>query len=226
MTNFSTRDFANVSALQLFQSNNRVSALNKFPNFEISQFQNFEICRHRTESSSGAIYFLTFPATIFFSFQKTRMSTFTLTVNNKQYTVEAEADMPLLWVLRDLLDLTGTKYGCGEASCGACTVIMDGKAIYSCSRTLGACANKKIITIEGLSEDGSHPIQKAWEKAGVTQCGYCQPGQIMAVAAMLEKNKNPSDETINSVMSNVLCRCGTYQRIRTAIHMAIEELNQ
>lgn len=154
------------------------------------------------------------------------MPSFPLNVNNKQYSVEAEADMPLLWVLRDLLDLTGTKYGCGVASCGACTVIVDGNAVYSCQRPVGACVNKKIITIEGLSDDGSHPVQKAWQQAGVPQCGYCQPGQMMAAAAMLQKNKNPGDDVINSVMSNNLCRCGTYHRIKEAIHIAIEEINK
>ncbi len=154
------------------------------------------------------------------------MPGFSLNINNKQYSVEAEADMPLLWVLRDLLDLTGTKYGCGVASCGACTVIMDGDAVYSCQRPVGACVNKKIITIEGLSEDGSHPVQIAWQKAAVPQCGYCQPGQIMTVAAMLGKNKKPSAETISSAMSNNLCRCGTYHRIKEAINIAIEEINK
>lgn len=154
------------------------------------------------------------------------MPKFNLNINNKPYTVEAEADMPLLWVLRDLLDLTGTKYGCGVASCGACTVIMDGNAVYACQRNVGSCVNKKIITIEGLSEDGSHPVQKAWQKASVPQCGYCQPGQMMAAAAMLEKNKNPSEEMINTVMSSNLCRCGTYHRIRQAIQYAIEEINK
>jgi len=154
------------------------------------------------------------------------MSSFSLNVNNKQYTVEADADMPLLWVLRDLLDLTGTKYGCGVASCGACTVMMDGNAVYACQKPVGSCVNKKIITIEGLSEDGSHPVQKAWQKASVPQCGYCQPGQIMTAAAMLQKNKNPSEELIDSVMSNNLCRCGTYHRIKEAIHIAIKEINQ
>lgn len=153
------------------------------------------------------------------------MPSFSLSINNKQYTVEAEADMPLLWVLRDLLDLTGTKYGCGVASCGACTVIMDGNAVFSCQRPVAACVNKKITTIEGLSEDGSHPVQKAWQKAAVPQCGYCQPGQMMAAAAMLEKNKKPSEELINATMSNNLCRCGTYHRIKEAIHFAIEEMN-
>ncbi len=154
------------------------------------------------------------------------MSTFNLNINNKKYTVEAEAEMPLLWVLRDLLDLTGTKYGCGVASCGACTVMIDGKAVLSCQRNIGTCVNKNIITIEGLSEDGSHPVQKAWQKAGVPQCGYCQPGQMMAAAALLAKNKNPSDETISSAMKNNLCRCGTYHRIKNAIHIAIAEINK
>jgi len=154
------------------------------------------------------------------------MPGFKLNVNNTEYTVDAEADMPLLWVLRDLLNLTGTKYGCGVASCGACTVMMDGNAVFSCRKTLGNCTGKKIITIEGLSEDGSHPVQKAWQKAGVPQCGYCQPGQMMAAAAMLGKNKRPTEETIKEMMSNNLCRCGTYHRIDKAIHLAIEELNK
>ena len=154
------------------------------------------------------------------------MPSFKLTVNNTAYTVDAEADMPLLWVLRDLLNLTGTKYGCGVASCGACTVMIDGNAAYACQRPVGSCVNKKIVTIEGLSADGSHPVQKAWQKAGVPQCGYCQPGQMMAAAAMLEKNKKPSDETIAEAMSNNLCRCGTYHRIKEAIHIAIEDINK
>ncbi|MGG9964143.1 (2Fe-2S)-binding protein [Ferruginibacter sp. SUN106] len=154
------------------------------------------------------------------------MPAFKLTVNNAAYTVDAESDMPLLWVLRDLLNLTGTKYGCGVASCGACTVMIDGNAAYACQRPVGSCVNKKIITIEGLSADGSHPVQKAWQKAGVPQCGYCQPGQMMAAAAMLEKNKKPSDETIAETMSSNLCRCGTYHRIKEAIHIAIEDINK
>ncbi len=154
------------------------------------------------------------------------MPSFKLDVNNTAYTVDAESDMPLLWVLRDLLNLTGTKYGCGVASCGACTVMIDGNAAYACQRPVGSCVNKKIITIEGLSADGSHPVQKAWQKAGVPQCGYCQPGQMMAATALLEKNKKPSDETIAEAMSNNLCRCGTYHRIKEAIHIAIEEINK
>jgi isoquinoline 1-oxidoreductase subunit alpha len=154
------------------------------------------------------------------------MASFSLNVNNKKYALEAEADMPLLWVLRDLLGLTGTKYGCGVASCGSCTVMMDGNAIYSCQRTVGTCVNKKIITIEGLSEDGTHPVQKAWQQAAVPQCGYCQPGQMMAAAALLGKNKRPSDETISLEMSKNLCRCGTYHRIKEAMHIAIDEINK
>lgn len=154
------------------------------------------------------------------------MPSFSLNINSKNYTVEAEADMPLLWVLRDLLGLTGTKYGCGVASCGACTVMVDGIAVYSCRKTIGNCVNKKIITIEGLSEDGTHPVQKAWQQASVPQCGYCQPGQMMTAAAMLAKDKRPSEETINTTMSNNLCRCGTYARIKEAIHIAIDEINK
>ena len=154
------------------------------------------------------------------------MPSFSVNVNDKDYTVEAEADMPLLWVLRDLLNLTGTKYGCGIASCGSCTVIIDGNAVYACQKPVESCVNKKIVTIEGLSSDGSHPVQKAWQKASVPQCGYCQPGQIMAAAAMLGKNKRPSEELIDSVMSNNLCRCGTYHRIKEAVHIAIDELNK
>lgn len=149
-----------------------------------------------------------------------------LNVNNKEYTVDADTDMPLLWVLRDMLELTGTKYGCGVASCGACMVLLDGAAIYSCQRAVGTCVNKKIVTIEGLSEDGTHPVQKAWEKVGVPQCGYCQSGQIIAAAGMLNKYKRPTEEMIDQVMSSNLCRCGTYHRIREAIHIAIEEINK
>lgn len=154
------------------------------------------------------------------------MSAITLNVNNKVYTVDAEPDMPLLWVLREKLELTGTKFGCGVASCGACMVLLDGNAVYSCQRTAASCVNKKIVTIEGLSEDGTHPLQKAWEKVGVPQCGYCQSGQMISAAALLNKNKKPSEEMIDEVMSSNLCRCGTYHRIREAIHIAIEEINQ
>ncbi|MBS1509497.1 MAG: (2Fe-2S)-binding protein [Bacteroidetes bacterium] len=152
------------------------------------------------------------------------MPSYKLNVNNTEYTVEAEADMPILWVLRDLLNLTGTKYGCGVASCGACTIMIDGNAAFGCQRPVASCVNKKIITVEGLSADGSHAVQKGWQKAAVPQCGYCQPGQMMAAAALLEKDKNPSDDAIAAAMSGNLCRCGTYHRIKEAIHYAIEEL--
>lgn len=154
------------------------------------------------------------------------MPQFAIEVNKKNYTVEADADMPLLWVLRDLLNLTGTKYGCGVASCGACTVMLDGEAAFACQRPISKCVGKKITTIEGLSEDGSHPVQKAWQKASVPQCGYCQPGQMMAAAALLEKNKKPREEEIKEAMNENLCRCGTYHRIQEAIHYAIDEINQ
>ena len=154
------------------------------------------------------------------------MAAISLIVNNKTYSVDADPDMPLLWVLRDLLDLTGTKYGCGMATCGVCMVLLDGNSVYSCQRSVGSCANKKITTIEGLSEDGTHPLQKAWEKIVVPQCGYCQSGQMIAAAGMLNKNKRPTEEMISQVMRDNLCRCGTYHRIREAIHMAMEEINK
>lgn len=134
--------------------------------------------------------------------------------------------MPLLWALRDILNLTGTKYGCGVASCGACTVLFNGTAVRSCQLPLQACPGAKITTIEGLSEDGSHPIQQAWEKVGVPQCGYCQAGQIMNVAGLLKKYKKPTDEQIEAMMAGNLCRCGTYTRIKEAIHLVIIEVNK
>jgi isoquinoline 1-oxidoreductase alpha subunit len=153
------------------------------------------------------------------------MPSFQLNVNNSNVTAEAEGDMPLLWVLRDILGLTGTRYGCGVSSCGACTVLYDGKAVRSCQLKLESVGGAKITTIEGLSEDGSHPVQKAWEKAGVPQCGYCQSGQIMSVVGMLNSNKQPTEAEINDAMSGNLCRCGTYQRIKEAILDAIHEMN-
>lgn len=152
------------------------------------------------------------------------MSQFELTINDTVYNLEADPQMPLLWALRDLLGLTGTKFSCGEGLCGTCTVLIDGKPTRSCITPLSAVTDKKITTIEGLSEHGDHPLQKAWLEERVTQCGYCQPGQIMNVAALLEKNPDPSDEDIDSALENVLCRCGTYQRIRTAIHRAAQEI--
>ena len=151
------------------------------------------------------------------------MSTITLLINNKSYAVEADDQMPLLWALRDLLGLTGTKYSCGAGLCGTCTVLVDGEPTRSCVTPLSSVAEKAIVTIEGLSEDGNHPLQKAWLDERVTQCGYCQPGQLMNAVALLEKNPNPSDNDIDEAMTNVLCRCGTYQRIRKAIHHAAQE---
>ena len=151
------------------------------------------------------------------------MSSFDLLVNGQSYTVEAEAQMPLLWALRDLIGLTGTKFSCGMGLCGSCTVLIDGEPTRSCVTPLSTLAGKAIITIEGLSPDGSHPLQKAWVDEHVSQCGYCQPGQIMNAVALLEKNPNPSDADIDAAMSGNLCRCGTYQRIRTAIHSAAQE---
>jgi isoquinoline 1-oxidoreductase alpha subunit len=145
----------------------------------------------------------------------------TLVVNGIPHTVDVEADTPLLWVLRDSLRLTGTKYGCGIAQCGACTVMMNGQAIRSCSYPIASVAGKSITTIEGLSADGTHPVQLAWIEFDVPQCGYCQSGQIMAAVALLKDKPKPTDAEINSAMTNI-CRCGTYPRIRAAIHRAAE----
>ena len=142
-----------------------------------------------------------------------------INVNGRSHEVDVEPDMPLLWALRDVMGLTGTKYGCGIAQCGSCTVHLDGAAVRSCSLPVSAAAGKQVVTIEGLSPDSSHPVQKAWLALDVPQCGYCQSGQIMAAAALLAKNRRPSDADIDAAMTNI-CRCGTYQRIRAAIHMA------
>ena len=146
-----------------------------------------------------------------------------LTVNGRKHDVAASADTPLLWVLRDSLGLTGTKYGCGVGLCGACTVHVDGKAVRSCSIAAASVSGKKITTIEGLSRNGDHPVQKAWLAEQVGQCGYCQSGQIMAAAALLKKNHQPGDADIDAAMKGNVCRCGTYQRIRAAIHRAAGE---
>ena len=144
---------------------------------------------------------------------------FTLLVNNIQYAVDVEPDTPLLWVLRDSIGLTGTKYGCGIGQCGACTVMVKGVALRSCQLPVSRAVGSPIATIEGLSADGSHPVQLAWKEFDVPQCGYCQSGQILAAAALLEKTPNPTDEDIDRQMTNA-CRCGTYLRIRQAIHRA------
>jgi isoquinoline 1-oxidoreductase alpha subunit len=145
-----------------------------------------------------------------------------LTVNGVQREVNAPSDMPLLWALRDLLGLTGTKFGCGIAQCGACTVHLDGTPRRSCVTPISAAAGKKITTIEGLSPDGSHPVQRAWTELDVVQCGYCQSGQIMSAAALLAAKSDPTDADIDTAMSGNICRCGTYQRIRSAVHRAAE----
>jgi isoquinoline 1-oxidoreductase alpha subunit len=150
------------------------------------------------------------------------MSTLKLNVNGVDHRVEADPDMPLLWALRDLLGLTGTKYGCGEALCGACTVHLDGMAVRSCITPVSAATKQKITTIEGLSKDGDHPLQKAWCELGVPQCGFCQPGQVMSAAALLEATPKPTDAEIDKALGGNLCRCGCYQRIRQAVHMAAE----
>ena len=148
-----------------------------------------------------------------------------LKVNGKAYEVDASPDTPLLWVIRENLGLTGTKFGCGKSLCGACTVHMNGQAIRSCVTPVSSVAGKEITTIEGLSPDCSHPVQQAWIMENVPQCGYCQPGQIMAAASLLAKNPRPSDEEIDKSMSDNICRCGTYQRIRRAIHLAAEMMS-
>ena len=141
-------------------------------------------------------------------------------VNGKRHQVDVSPDTPLLWVLRENLGLTGTKFGCGIAQCGACTVHLDGQPVRSCATPIAAAGGKKITTSEGLSADGSHPLQKAWIAEDVPQCGYCQSGQIMSAAALLAAKPKPSDADIDAAMSGNICRCGTYQRIRRAIHRA------
>jgi aerobic-type carbon monoxide dehydrogenase small subunit (CoxS/CutS family) len=142
------------------------------------------------------------------------------TVNGNKVQVDVAPDTPLLWVLRDNLGLTGTKFGCGIAQCGACTVHLDGGPIRSCTTPVSEVAGTKVLTIEGLSRNNSHPVQKAWIAEAVPQCGYCQSGQIMTAAALLAKNKNPSDAEINEWMDGNICRCGTYNRVRRAVHRA------
>ncbi len=143
-----------------------------------------------------------------------------LNINRKEHTVAVQPDTPLLWVIREEIGLSGTKYGCGVSLCGACTVHVDGEAVRSCRTPVSDVVGKEITTIEGLSADGNHPVQKAWIEEEVPQCGYCHSGQIMTAAALLAENPKPTDEDIDEAMSNNICRCGTYQRIRRAIHRA------
>lgn len=151
------------------------------------------------------------------------MANFTLQINNQSIKVDVEPDTPLLWVLRDELELTGTKYGCGKALCGACTVHYNGNAVRSCSLTVSAAAKGKVTTIEGISTDASHPLQQAWIEMDVPQCGYCQAGQIMSAAALLNRKSSPTDADIDTAMAGNLCRCGTYVRIREAIKLAAKK---
>ncbi|MDE3250864.1 MAG: (2Fe-2S)-binding protein [Bacteroidota bacterium] len=152
------------------------------------------------------------------------MPKYALSVNGKTLSAEADADTPLLWVLRDHLNLVGTKFGCGVGQCGACTVHFNGNPIRSCSIPVSAVGNNKIVTIEGLSENGDHPLQMAWKELDVSQCGYCQAGQLMAAAALLKQTPNPTDQQIDAAITNI-CRCGTQVRIRKAIHRAAQQVH-
>jgi isoquinoline 1-oxidoreductase subunit alpha len=154
------------------------------------------------------------------------MANLTLTINNQKHQIDVDPRMPLLWAIRDVVGLTGTKYGCGMAQCGACTVHLDGTPVRSCSIPVSSVANKNITTIEGLSEDNTHPVQQAWILEQVPQCGYCQSGQIMAATALLKKIPSPTDNDINTAMQGHICRCGTYPRIRSAIKKAALLMNQ
>jgi isoquinoline 1-oxidoreductase alpha subunit len=150
------------------------------------------------------------------------MSEITLTINGQDHTIDVPQDMPLLWALRDILDMTGTKYGCGIGTCGTCTVLVDGSPVRSCVRAAARFEGREITTIEGLDPSGNHPVQRAWDEVDVPQCGYCQGGQILTASALLDENPYPSDADIDAAMSGVLCRCGTYHRIRKAIKRAAE----
>ncbi|PIQ48431.1 MAG: (2Fe-2S)-binding protein [Cytophagales bacterium CG12_big_fil_rev_8_21_14_0_65_40_12] len=152
------------------------------------------------------------------------MAKYTLKINQQQYTVEADPQTPLLWVIRDEVGLTGTKFGCGIAQCGACTVHLNGTPVRSCTLPVSATVDQNITTIEGLSDDNSHPVQKAWLEVQAPQCGYCQSGQIMSATALLNSNPKPTDDDIDTAMAGNICRCGTYPRIRKAIHLASKEM--
>jgi isoquinoline 1-oxidoreductase alpha subunit len=158
--------------------------------------------------------------------KKGHMPSYTLTINNEKKVISADSETPLLWVLRDILDLTGTKFSCGKGLCGACTVHFKGNPVRSCTLTIAAALEGNITTIEGLSADGIQPIQQAWKDLDVPQCGYCQSGQIMAAAALLSKNPKPTENDINAAMSGIICRCGTYARIRKAIQLVANKLEE
>ncbi len=151
------------------------------------------------------------------------MATYTLNINGRSYNADVAPDTPLLWVLRDHLGLVGAKYGCGIAACGACTIHLDGEATRSCVLPVSAVGNMRVTTIEGLSEKGDHPLQRAWDEVDVPQCGYCQSGQIMSAAALLQRNPKPNDREIEQALSGNLCRCGTYHRIRDAVKLAAQK---
>jgi isoquinoline 1-oxidoreductase alpha subunit len=152
------------------------------------------------------------------------MATYNLTVNGQQHQVDVSPDTPILWVLRDHLDLVGTKFGCGIAQCGACTIHLDGNAVRSCTLPISAVGDQEVTTIEGLSEEGDHPVQEAWLEHDVPQCGYCQAGQIMTAVAFLDSNPNPSEDEVMDAMNGNICRCGTYLRIRKAVQTAAEKM--
>ena len=157
-------------------------------------------------------------------FRPYAMATYNLTVNGQQHQVGVSPDTPILWVLRDHLDLVGTKFGCGIAQCGACTIHLDGNAVRSCTLPISAVGDQEVTTIEGLSEEGDHPVQEAWLEHDVPQCGYCQAGQIMTAVAFLDSNPNPSEDEVTDAMNGNICRCGTYLRIRKAVQTAAEKM--
>jgi isoquinoline 1-oxidoreductase alpha subunit len=189
--------------------------------FKIPLLAEFLVFVYALWMSTYAMFFVTF-----FLQPNLIMASYTLKINSKTYTVEADPKMPLLWAIRDLAGLTGTKYGCGIAQCGACTVHMGGQPVRSCSIPVSVAAGKDLTTIEGLSADNTHPVQQAWIKEQVPQCGYCQSGQIMAATALLKKTPNPTDKDIDTAMQGHICRCGTYPRIRKAIKTASQIMNQ